>query len=205
MVQRTDFLTSFQSISIYFDSRTRAGCDIWIAKIIAFARFRFAHPRRVRLSSQSPKLCAGYFDSRTRAGCDMAGISAAAPLSNFDSRTRVRCDTPVCFFDVRGRISIRAPVQGATHRTQSERKPRGVLIRAPVQGATGEYCIAGEHACNFDSRTRAGCDPNHPRLTRALLVSIRAPAKSATFSGKAGVIAGSIFRFVHLWEVRHCC
>ena len=31
-----------------FDSRTSVRCDIWIAKIIAFARFRFAHPRRVR-------------------------------------------------------------------------------------------------------------------------------------------------------------
>lgn len=56
-----------------------------------------------------------------------------------------------------------------------------------------------------DSRTRVGCDPNHPRLTRALLVSIRAPAKGATFSREAGVTAGSIFRFAHLWEVRHCC
>ena len=31
-----------------FYSRTSVRCDIWIAKIIAFARFRFAHPRRVR-------------------------------------------------------------------------------------------------------------------------------------------------------------
>ena len=31
-----------------FDSRTRVGCDIWIAKIIAFATFRFAHPHKVR-------------------------------------------------------------------------------------------------------------------------------------------------------------
>ncbi len=34
-------------------------------------------------------------------------------------------------------------------------------------------------------------------LNGFLRISIRAPAKGATFSGKAGVTAGSIFRFAH--------
>ena len=134
----------------------------------AFLPFQFTHP----CGRDSLHVT---IDSRTRAGCDLSFFSRRPNSACFDSRTRVRCDGNVSMMKT-AVISFRF-----AHRVRCDHgleRPERIFE-------------------DFDSRTRIGCDPNHPRLTRALLVSIRAPAKGATFSGKAGVTAGSIFRFAH--------
>ena len=188
---------------MYFDSRTRVRCDIWIAKIIAFAKFRFTHPRRVRpfFSRRPNSAC---FDSRTRVGGDSQGEGrrAIVLLFRFTHPRRVRLHHRIGL-DGHPHISIRAPVQGATHRTQSERKPRGVSIRAPAQGATAAAHQRKSHlppdfdsrtrvrcdlSCNahdnvsacFDSRTRMGATYSSSSQKEESIVLIRVPAQSAT-------------------------
>lgn len=47
-MERDKDILEMLGYQFYFNSRTRVRCDIWIAKAIAFAKFRFAHPYRVR-------------------------------------------------------------------------------------------------------------------------------------------------------------
>ena len=76
---------------------------------------------------------------------------------SFNSRTRKGCDASAVAWLIPGRVSIHAPVKGAT-----------------------KYLDIGVmHAC-FNSRTRKGCDVMLFAVLLVLTVSIHAPVKGAT-------------------------
>ncbi len=120
-----------------FDSRTSVRCDIWIAKIIAFARFRFAHPRRVR---QRRLINANRICHQISIHAPTWGATLVANRLILTVAFRFAHPREVRHLDCQGnricQISIRAPVQGAT-------------FRAAFFYGTGS---------DFDSRTQVGCD-----------------------------------------------
>ena len=102
----------------------------------------------------------------------------------------------------RRRVSIRAPARGATPRTAHVDKLTGVSIRAPARGATRHWAMLppskpfqfalprGERPMmtpktpihrSFNSRSREGSDIFHLFEPDVNQVSIRAPARGATW------------------------
>ena len=123
--------------AVRFNSRTREGCDMFLAmgRNVCFT-FQFTHPRGVRRYWQG----------------------AFAPFVSFNSRTREGCDFVVRNIVNLKIVSIHAPARGATCRwaTRSWAKwfqfthPRGV--RRHHLGCNWLKNIG------FNSRTREGCD-----------------------------------------------
>ena len=70
-----------------FNPRTRVGCDIPCAKMIARSgRFQSTHPRGVRPKDLRPLHDAVFcFNPRTRVGCDGIGVSKRTIISVFQS------------------------------------------------------------------------------------------------------------------------
>ena len=133
-----------------FNPRTRAGCD--------------------RISCNQNQ-CTSYFNPRTRAGCD-TGCGTKSILSyRFQSThpCRVR-PLPATPSKTLTKISIHAPVQGATLPDGAKYAGVEISIHAPVQGAT----LAG--------------------LSVALAkeISIHAPVQGATFDVKPYLVATNI-------------
>ena len=91
-----------------------------------------------RESGYSVPAYPAYFNPRTREGCDIHRVeSAGRRQPDFNPRTREGCDLLEWLADLLlGKISIHAPVKGATatHRA---------------------YVLPGK---NFNPRTREGCD-----------------------------------------------
>ena len=56
------------------------------------------------------------------------------------------------------RISIHAPVKGATPYANTNGRLTAISIHAPVKGATKINTLFGWHYKNFNPRTREGCD-----------------------------------------------
>ena len=77
----------------------------------------------------------------------------------FNPRTRAGCDkrSPELIKFLR-RVSIHAPVQGATSRGDQHLAAIPVSIHAPVQGATNFRTKKITSKIGFNPRTRAGCD-----------------------------------------------
>ncbi len=102
---------------IYFNPRTRTGCDVLQAR----------HDRAMTISIHAPARGATYrfhshpllvyFNPRTRTGCDFHGIGAALEAADFNPRTRTGCDGGSgARSDLLLNISIHAPARGATSR-----------------------------------------------------------------------------------------
>ena len=97
--------------------------------------------RVVRHSSASATF---YFNPRTREGCDPAAYGA---------------------YELGKRISIHAPVKGATVRQELVYIRTVISIHAPVKGATW-LCSSLLHIRqNFNPRTREGCDKLSSKLS----------------------------------------
>ena len=100
-----------------------------------------------------------YLNPRTREGCDFPvgvpvpvalRISIHAPVKG---ATRRRIDSPPAVY-----ISIHAPVKGATRRVADLLLQVHISIHAPVKGATGQQLFQPFWQGNFNPRTREGCD-----------------------------------------------
>ena len=103
--------------SRYFNPRTREGCD-------------FTPPKTLEVAAD--------FNPRTREGCDPASkLPCSGRIHHFNPRTREGCDLVLELARfLPCRISIHAPVKGATHGTPpNERRTE-----------------------DFNPRTREGCD-----------------------------------------------
>ena len=77
----------------------------------------------------------------------------------FNPRTREGCDNwgrYILLFG--GRVSIHAPVKGATSATETVVVKSGVSIHAPVKGATTLHPFVVNFRDCFNPRTREGCD-----------------------------------------------
>ena len=147
---------------IYFNPRTREGCDL-----PGYCTWRYGL----------------YFNPRTREGCDTIFVSKKQYFFHFNPRTREGCDSIIHVLTMDDGISIHAPVKGATRRqvgrrgygyyfnprtregcdcrcTARRRVPCAISIHAPVKGATGiRYSRLPDHGA----------------------ISIHAPVKGATW------------------------
>lgn len=138
-----------------FYSRTSVRCDIWIAKIIAFARFRFAHPRRVRQRRliNANRIC--------------HQISIHAPTWGA-TLVANRLILTVAF-------RFAHPYRVRRKKTRHDWKPRyfdsRTCVRCDCPDCRGPKLLPG-----FDSLTSAECTISRCGRSRFFAVSIRAPA-----------------------------
>ena len=98
----------------YFNPRTRVGCDSrppynWAVAKISIRAPVWGAIRNVRTFAR-PHL---YFNPRTRVGCDHCLHLLFCTLHDFNPRTRVGCDQMRFIIPSALSISIRAPVWGA--------------------------------------------------------------------------------------------
>ena len=127
-----------------------------------------------------------------------------AHFDSFNPRTRVGCDYSVSAIRFDIRVSIHAPVWGATRGQYNTDYWGMVSIHAPVWGATKypptaqrKLTFQSTHPCGvrlplrsakddshrgFNPRTRVGCDRPNTADFNALYVSIHAPVWGATHS-----------------------
>ena len=143
--------------------------------------FQSTHPRGVRRSAPANPYAAGRFQSTHPRGVRRcyAGPDRLDP-AYFNPRTRVGCD---CILQQPDRaaqmISIHAPAWGATQTSKKlqglnlfqSTHPRGVRPKREMQ----RYFL-----CNFNPRTRVGCDVQLSAPYRRYDISIHAPAWGAT-------------------------
>ena len=123
-----------------------------------------------------------YFNPRTREGCDLWRRLYGRCGHDFNPRTREGCDGVILLLlgqhlrisihaPVKGAtklkskgtigltISIHAPVKGATRHLMGVDVVAGkISIHAPVKGATGKKTRKKDLGMNFNPRTREGCD-----------------------------------------------
>jgi len=165
-----------------FNPRTPAGCDE-----------RFPSYRLMRCTS---------FNPRTPAGCDRNATPYRHHQYRFNPRTPAGCDFLSDRFIFRHRVSIHAPLRGATWMGHADEKmilsfnprtPAGCDILQTEQTAytisfnprtpagCDETCQAPTTAIpSFNPRTPAGCDICLLRHTGRISVSIHAPLRGAT-------------------------
>ena len=165
--------------------------------------FQSTHPCRVRQTAGGQGNCTIYFNPRTRVGCDFTSFLSNCSISYFNPRTRVGCDGYLIRnISIETRISIHAPVQGATDRDSAvcivaifqsthpcrvrlERDKNhlviiSISIHAPVQGATINelyYSIVNKFQSTHPCRVRPiDCQQDFARQ----FISIHAPVQGAT-------------------------
>ena len=134
--QKTPAIKAGAYFKIFFNSRTREGCDISSQKVMRnFAisthapamgatyagdntdvptKFQLTHPRGVRRSVNRPSRRRRYFNSRTREGCDQNSKDASRNIT----------------------ISTHAPARGATTININENAAVIISTHAPARGAT---------------------------------------------------------------------
>jgi len=76
------------------------------------------------------------FNPRTREGCDFFTSTYQLYLIDFNPRTREGCDVYMTIECVDLKISIHAPVKGATLIQKKLLRCKMISIHAPVKGAT---------------------------------------------------------------------
>ena len=77
-------------------------------------------------------------------------------------------------------ISIHAPGWGATAAKSTENNPNAISIHAPGWGATTNFQGQNFAICDFNPRTRVGCDHFTMDDNLSLSISIHAPGWGAT-------------------------
>ena len=80
-------------------------------------------------------------------------------------------------------------MKGATAAGQGANGGGRISIHAPVKGATKCFYVGGAVGSDLNPRTREGCDLEHPSLNYATMISIHAPVKGATFAQTGHALA----------------
>ena len=115
---------------------------------------------------------------------------------SFNSRSREGSDgikKPLCGAGVW--VSIRAPARGATHNPAGRAMRRQCFNSRSREGSDGERATTPAMTRGFNSRSREGSDRRVWAVALMVaLVSIRAPARGATQSGRA-CHAAAMFQF----------
>ena len=152
---------SSEDTTLYFNSRTREGCD-WNTAYLSprFGLFQFTHPGGVRLvRGDNGNQTIISFNSRTREGCDDNLSSAGYLPGQVSIHAPGRGATPlVPQLLVRYEVSIHAPGRGATISRPKDEYVTAVSIHAPGRGATSWSTPSDYLPISFNSRTREGCD-----------------------------------------------
>ena len=143
-----------------------------------------------------------YFNPRSREGSDTAGILRELGRMNFNPRSREgsddtahRADRFPTYFNprsregsdwmraargLRARISIHAPVKGATNSLALFSSDFEISIHAPVKGATITIPKLKVKQSYFNPRSREGSDQGRSNGRSSHRISIHAPVKGAT-------------------------
>ncbi len=119
------------------------------------------------------------FNPRARTGRDCSGASASRLHRSFNPRARTGRDLRELDLHATLRVSIHAPVRGATQHVRSN---SDVSIHAPVRGATS---IVVADVNRFNPRARTGRDTSAGTHASRIDVSIHAPVRGATLSRSA--------------------
>ncbi len=188
-----------------FNPRTPAGCDLQRDQVLVLRRvsihapLRGATMARRRWTPRSPVSIHAPLRGATSAQPSLSGdsmsfqsthpcgvrqqLAAALCVGRGFQSTHpcgVRLDrTPV--HSAARRVSIHAPLRGATLPGLWVKRRANVSIHAPLRGATGGQRRSTESTRSFNPRTPAGCDPTLGggggfRIS----VSIHAPLRGAT-------------------------
>ena len=162
---------NFAKPTIYFNPRTREGCDL-------------TSGRAMTLSID--------FNPRTREGCDFGFWLYFRSRSYFNPRTREGCDISPSNINPCSFISIHAPVKDATILSLDWEFQFLISIHAPVKDATVLLSLVDDEQWHFNPRTREGCDFLSTAHRFVLTnISIHAPVKDAT---KANKVCDLIFK-----------
>ena len=141
--------------------------------------FQSTHPCGVRPDQTWHDLLALSFNPRTRVGCDLTHRLIMFGVTGFNPRTRVGCDLTHKLNINPLRVSIHAPVWGATS------WPVSVTVTAMFQSTHPCGVRHWLHRHNkpktcFNPRTRVGCDGRYIPIVPVYGVSIHAPVWGAT-------------------------
>ena len=159
-----------RSYSLYFNPRTREGCDaVASAASKAVVPFQPTHPRGVRLRVRLLRAGRFHFNPRTREGCDDCfseqhfWIRLFQPTHPRGVRLRsvARCLTRTDQFQPTHPRGVRHMVSIGVPRSINF-NPR---TREGCDTDTGRLM---HHHSNFNPRTREGCDPVIRNLQRRL-------------------------------------
>ena len=100
-----------------------------------------------------------HFNPRSREGSDLKSVDNFSSKFDFNPRSREGSDPGIRVLPHGGhRISIHAPVKGATPVWQIPRVSRWISIHAPVKGATLTMAAHTATQSNFNPRSREGSD-----------------------------------------------
>ena len=143
----------------HFNPRTRVGCDRYLNNDYVARQISIHAPA---WGATCVSHCTGNklhdFNPRTRVGCDLVDFLDASRSWNFNPRTRVGCDQKTDEEYYEALISIHAPAWGATTRITKRALRKFISIHAPAWGATAGCDRYHLHGCDFNPRTRVGCD-----------------------------------------------
>ena len=201
-----------------FNSRSRVGSDRSAVSIPTVkTTFQFALPRGERPLASARFIVSGLVSIRApawgatphRSRADRrAGVSIRAPAwgatavfcfligfsLGFNSRSRVGSDSfGAADFSTR-RVSIRAPAWGATWFALYMQMRAGSFNSRSRVGSDRAWQRRRKTGRRFNSRSRVGSDDCKPFYLQSFhMVSIRAPAWGATFSGYSAHITSQCF------------
>ena len=116
------------------------------------------HPYRVQQASSSIRRRTGGFNPRIHTGCDNKESNYIYTRMTFQSTHPYRVRPYKALVNRLIKVSIHAPIQGATTTRKKSAAPEKVSIHAPIQGAT--------HKIKYGSSAK--------------IVSIHAPIQGAT-------------------------
>ncbi len=164
-----------------FDPRSRAGSDSTTGRRGRSPKVSIHAPVRGATSRSSLPTSALQFRSTLPCGERPCKSARHGAETGFDPRSRAGSDAGRQDPLRRPRVSIHAPVRGATVDLAADAQKRCVSIHAPVRGATQSpartrrLCMVSIHAPVRGATPDAG---REPRLSR---VSIHAPVRGATW------------------------
>ena len=121
-----------------------------------------------------------YFNPRSREGSDQTKIGQTNGFSDFNPRSREGSDWMRAARGLRARISIHAPVKGATNSLALFSSDFEISIHAPVKGATITIPKLKVKQSYFNPRSREGSDQGRSNGRSSHRISIHAPVKGAT-------------------------
>ena len=124
--------------------------------------------------------CRTGFNPRAREGRDGRNRLPARCRARFNPRAREGRDALLARISTTARVSIHAPVKGATSVAVGAQRHAGVSIHAPVKGATRrQRSCRPHHAVSIHAPVK-GATPPFPLSGPMSAVSIHAPVKGAT-------------------------
>ena len=124
--------------------------------------FRSALPCGERHTSPRFSRDQNGFDPRSPAGSDCLHFLSIGTLSRFDPRSPAGSDEAKLWAFEQLKVSIRAPLRGATTVVRGPDRGRAVSIRAPLRGATLKTTVIETAKASF--RSALPCGERHGRI-----------------------------------------